>query len=149
MVLYLVQHGRGRPKSEDPLQGLSKERAADARRIAEVAAHYRVRVSVILHSGKERAAQTAEIFSAALHPHPPKGVRQIDGIIPMDDFEHHDFYFLTIPVTPALRRHDQVAAEVTKRHPGMIVADGETLVVAQGPGRHIRRPRRGLGVRFL
>jgi phosphohistidine phosphatase len=83
MALYLVQHGRARPKSEDPHQGLSEEGAADVRRIAEVAAHYRVRVSVILHSGKERAAQTAEILAAALHP--PKGVRQIDGINPMDD----------------------------------------------------------------
>ena len=83
MALYLVQHGKARPKSEDPLQGLSEEGAADARRIAEVAAHYRVSVSVILHSGKARAAQTAEILSAALHP--PKGVRQIDGINPMDD----------------------------------------------------------------
>jgi phosphohistidine phosphatase len=81
MALYLVQHGRARPKSEDPLQGLSEEGAADVRRIAEVAAHYCVRVSVILHSGKARAAQTASILAAALHP--PKGVRQIDGINPL------------------------------------------------------------------
>ena len=37
MALYLVQHGRSRPKDVDPDQGLSDEGAAETKRIAEVA----------------------------------------------------------------------------------------------------------------
>ncbi|MBR9982056.1 MAG: phosphohistidine phosphatase SixA [Desulfatitalea sp.] len=83
MALYLVQHGKSRPKTEDPLQGLTEQGADAVRRVADVAANYRVRVSTILHSGKERAARSADILAAALHP--PGGVRQIEGIGPMDD----------------------------------------------------------------
>jgi phosphohistidine phosphatase len=83
MALYLVQHGKSRPKNEDPLQGLSVEGAEQVLRIAQVAAQYNVRVSCILHSGKDRALQTADILSTALNP--PQGVRQVPGIAPMDD----------------------------------------------------------------
>lgn len=82
MALYLVQHGKNLPKEKDPDRGLSGEGIAEARRIAQVAAQYDVRVSRILHSGKPRAAQTADIFSRALKP--SDGVAAVDGINPMD-----------------------------------------------------------------
>lgn len=83
MALYLVQHGKSLPKETDPGQGLSEEGIAETRRIAEVAAGYRVAVKAIHHSPKERARQTAEIFAAALSP--AEGIRQIEGIKPLDD----------------------------------------------------------------
>ena len=83
MALYVVQHGKSRPKLEDPRQGLCAEGVADVQRIAQVAAQYQVRVSCILHSGKTRAAQTADLLAAALDP--PQGIRQIAGIGPLDD----------------------------------------------------------------
>lgn len=83
MALYLVQHGKSRPKNEDPRQGLSSQGAAETQRIAQVAAQYEVRVACILHSGKDRAAQTAGILATALNP--PHGIRRIEGIAPLDD----------------------------------------------------------------
>ncbi len=83
MAVYLVQHGKSLPKEADPAQGLSDDGSAETRMIAEVASGYRVAVKEIHHSPKDRARQTAEIFAGVLSP--PSGIRQIDGIKPMDD----------------------------------------------------------------
>ncbi len=83
MALYLVQHGKSFSKEQDPEQGLTPEGEAEVRRIAEVARNYRVSVSLIRHSGKKRARQTAEIFAVALDP--PQGVQEMAGLNPLDD----------------------------------------------------------------
>ncbi|MEJ2038570.1 MAG: phosphohistidine phosphatase SixA [Desulfosarcinaceae bacterium] len=83
MALYLVQHGKSLPKERDPDQGLSETGIEETRRIAQVAAGYHVSVGRIHHSGKKRACQTAELFSE--HLTPEHGIRQIDGIKPLDD----------------------------------------------------------------
>ncbi len=82
MALYLVQHGKNLSKEIDPEQGLSEEGARDVGRIAETAAAYKVLVGGIEHSGKTRAAQTADIFADKL------GVTHVspaDGLKPLDD----------------------------------------------------------------
>lgn len=83
MALYLVQHGQSLPKDQDPQKGLSEAGAAETRRIAEVAKGYRVRVAAIVHSGKTRARQTAEIFAQALAPE--GGIEARSGLNPLDD----------------------------------------------------------------
>jgi phosphohistidine phosphatase len=83
MALFLVQHGRSLPRDADPDQGLSPEGVADTERIAGVARGYKVRVSVIRHSGKTRARQTAEIFASALQPE--GGLEEATGLKPLDD----------------------------------------------------------------
>ena len=83
MALYLVQHGKSVSKEVDPHKGLSEEGIEEVRTIAGVAAHYGVKVSRIVHSGKRRASQTAEIFGEALLP--DKGIEVIEGINPLDD----------------------------------------------------------------
>jgi len=83
MALYLVQHGRSLPKEIDPERGLSDEGRADTERIAGVARGYGVKVSLIRHSGKKRALQTAEIYGDALLP--PGGVEESAGLAPLDD----------------------------------------------------------------
>lgn len=83
MAIYLVQHGRNLPKEQDPEKGLSAQGMADVQRIAQVAASYGVRVARIIHSGKQRALQTAESMAAALKPE--KGVQAVEGIDPLDD----------------------------------------------------------------
>jgi len=52
-------------------------------RIAEVARSYGIPVGHIVHSGKKRARQTAEILAAVLSP--DKGVGEVSGIKPLDD----------------------------------------------------------------
>ncbi len=85
MALYLVQHGKSRAKAEDSKQRLSDLGRSDTRRIAQVAEGYRVPVSIIRHSQKERAFETARIFAQFLTPE--RGIEQIEGINPMDDVE--------------------------------------------------------------
>ena len=83
MALYLVQHGKSLPKDVDPDQGLSEEGISETKRIAEVAANYRITVSQIKHSVKTRAHKTAEIFASALNP--AGGILEVVGLKPMDD----------------------------------------------------------------
>jgi phosphohistidine phosphatase len=83
MALYLVQHGKSLPKDIDPDRGLSEEGISDTERIAGVAKGYGVAVSLIRHSGKKRARQTADIFASALRP--AGGVREAAGLKPLDD----------------------------------------------------------------
>lgn len=83
MALYLVQHGKSLSKDIDPDRGLSEEGVADTERIAGVAKGYSVAVSLIRHSGKKRARQTADIFASALQP--AGGIRETAGLKPLDD----------------------------------------------------------------
>ncbi len=83
MSLYLVQHGKCLPEDVDPERPLTGEGTADVKRIAEVAAGYGIRVDRIIHSGKLRALQTAEIFAQKMLP--PEGVSQSEGLKPNDD----------------------------------------------------------------
>jgi len=83
MAFYIVQHGLSLPKDQDPEKGLAPEGIADVRRIAEVAQHYGVKVARIVHSGKKRALQTAEILADVLKP--GAGIEKIGGINPMDE----------------------------------------------------------------
>jgi phosphohistidine phosphatase len=83
MALYLVQHGRSLPKEIDADRPLSEEGEETVARIAEVAADCNVFVSMIKHSGKMRAKQTADIMASFLKP--AKGVQKAGGLNPMDD----------------------------------------------------------------
>jgi len=83
MALYLVQHGKSLLKAEDTEKGLSAEGKMETERIADVAGGYRVHVSRILHSGKKRARETAEILSTRLSP--TGGSGSVKGINPLDD----------------------------------------------------------------
>jgi phosphohistidine phosphatase len=83
MSIYLVQHGLSLPKEIDPEKGLSEKGITDVERIADVAQGYRVQVATIVHSGKKRARQTAEILASRLEP--PEGVAAVPGLRPMDD----------------------------------------------------------------
>ena len=83
MALFLVQHGKSLPKDKDPKKGLSQEGIDETERIAQVAKGYAVPVSKIIHSGKTRARQTAEIFEGALIP--PGGIHERSGLNPLDD----------------------------------------------------------------
>lgn len=83
MALYLVQHGQSLPKDVDPDPGLSKKGVTQTGRIAEVAKNYHIKVEQIMHSVKTRARKTADIFASALKP--TGGVKEIEGLKPMDD----------------------------------------------------------------
>ena len=83
MQIYLVQHGKSRPKEQDPEQSLSPEGEKEVRRIAETAGNYRIPVQGIMHSGKKRAEQTASIMSEILNP--AITIETASGLGPLDD----------------------------------------------------------------
>jgi phosphohistidine phosphatase len=83
MAIYLVQHGNSLSKEQDPEKGISKNGVLETERIAEVAAGYSVAVKRIIHSGKKRALQTAEIFNR--HLAPVEGIEKGDGLKALDD----------------------------------------------------------------
>ena len=83
MSLFLVQHGKSLPKEEDPERGLSRQGIEETRAVAEMAAEQNIQISRIIHSGKKRALQTAEIFMKILEPE--AGIAKGPGLAPMDD----------------------------------------------------------------
>lgn len=83
MSLFLVQHGENLPKDVDPEKGLSDEGKDEVKRIASLAGEHAIPVSVIKHSGKKRARQTAEILAEALKL--GGGVQDMEGLAPLDD----------------------------------------------------------------
>lgn len=84
MQLYLVQHGEALTKDIDPDRTLSEAGRNDVQRLASFLAG-KARVERVLHSGKTRARQTAEILSAAVAS--GRDAEQFDGLSPNDRVE--------------------------------------------------------------
>lgn len=83
MRLYLVQHGRAVDGAEDPARPLSADGRREVESVASIARHFALPVARIVHSGKLRASQTAEILAGALSP--AGGVAERRGLAPRDD----------------------------------------------------------------
>ena len=84
MQLYLVQHGEALSKDIGPDRALSEAGQKEVQRVASFLAG-KVRVARILHSGKTRARQTAEMLAAAVVP--DREVQQFGGLSPNDPVE--------------------------------------------------------------
>ncbi len=85
MALFLVQHGLSASKDVDPEKGLTSQGKVETERIAQVAKGYGVKVDKIVHSGKRRAYQTANIYHDTLSLETPLEV--VTGINPLDDVQ--------------------------------------------------------------
>jgi phosphohistidine phosphatase len=66
MMLYLVQHGEALAEAADPRKSLSPAGTRDMQALARACASYGVSAREIIHSGKARAALSAEILGQAL-----------------------------------------------------------------------------------
>jgi phosphohistidine phosphatase len=80
MRLYLVQHGEAVSGSVDAEKTLSPKGLHDARALAEACARQRIEAVEVIHSGKTRARQTAELLAEALRV----PVRAVAGLDPLD-----------------------------------------------------------------
>lgn len=69
MKVYLVQHGEAKPESEDPERPLTDKGKAEVESVASYVADLGIELLQILHSGRLRAKQTAELFTRCLSPH--------------------------------------------------------------------------------
>lgn len=66
MKLYLVQHGEACAKEVDPDRPLTDQGKADIERLAAFLKRAGIQVERVIHSGKLRAAQTAERLAHAI-----------------------------------------------------------------------------------
>jgi phosphohistidine phosphatase len=81
-MLYLVQHGQAATEEEDPERPLTTKGTNDVTRVARLATeHLGARPVHIVHSGKSRARQTAEIWAEITGA----SVDQADALAPNDD----------------------------------------------------------------
>jgi phosphohistidine phosphatase len=85
MHVYLVRHGDAKSKQEDPERSLSAKGTQDVRKMAAFLKPSALAVEVVWHSGKARAAETAELLAGAVSS--ANGVRKRDGLAPMDPVE--------------------------------------------------------------
>jgi phosphohistidine phosphatase len=82
MRVYLVRHGEAKSEDVDPERHLTDAGAETVRRIASLAVeNLDVRPARIVHSGKTRARQTAEIWAGLLGTE----AAEADGLSPNDD----------------------------------------------------------------
>ncbi|MDT8281326.1 MAG: phosphohistidine phosphatase SixA [Gammaproteobacteria bacterium] len=65
-IIYFAQHGLAVDKNENPERPLSETGIQQTGSVADRLSISSIPVSKIFHSGKQRAAQTAEIFASAL-----------------------------------------------------------------------------------
>jgi phosphohistidine phosphatase len=86
MYLYLVQHAEAKNEIEDSQKSLTEKGIKDLENIGSfIAEHINIHVDTIIHSGKKRAEQTAEILAKYLNlKDQPK---QAAGLNPLDDPE--------------------------------------------------------------
>jgi phosphohistidine phosphatase len=68
MRLYLVQHGDAVPERLDPERPLSAAGRREVEAVARLLAGAGARVAHVVHSGKLRAQQTAELLAPAVAP---------------------------------------------------------------------------------
>jgi len=83
MRAYLVQHGKAKTAEEDPNRGLTDEGRDEVTRIADFLAALRISVSLIQHSGKLRAEETAHTLAGAIRA--TSGPSRIEGLDPDSD----------------------------------------------------------------
>jgi phosphohistidine phosphatase len=84
MHLYLVQHAEAATKEENPDRPLTEKGRNDIFKTARfVSSNMKIQVPAILHSGKTRAKESAEILAISIKA--PKGVLEVEGLNPKDD----------------------------------------------------------------
>ena len=82
MRLYLVQHGKATSKHEHPERPLTTQGRREAQEIARFIQPLELVVGRMWHSGKTRAAQTADIYAEVLTV--AEGPTARDGLAPDD-----------------------------------------------------------------
>jgi len=83
MKLYLVQHAKAASKEMDPQRSLTEEGRRDVQKVAAFIKPLKLWVDCLWHSGKRRAAETAEILAEVIEIKEAKIAH--DGLGPNDD----------------------------------------------------------------
>lgn len=83
MKLYLVQHAKAASKEANPQRPLTEEGRRDIQKVAAFIKSLNLSVDYLWHSGKERAAQTAEFLAEVVTINKEHTIH--DGLAPNDD----------------------------------------------------------------
>ncbi len=83
ITFYLVQHGESKSKEQDPERRLTEKGIEESRKVANYLLQKGEKLEIIIHSGKTRARETAEIYAEYLKPE--KGVSQGEKLSPLDN----------------------------------------------------------------
>jgi len=83
MKLYLVQHAKAASKQVDPQRPLTEEGRRDVQKVAAFIKPLKLCLDYLWHSGKRRAAETAELLAEVIEIKKAKIAR--DGLGPNDD----------------------------------------------------------------
>ena len=67
MRLYLAQHGEAKSETEDAERPLTSRGTEDVKRVAGMLRKLQIKLPKIVHSGKLRAKQTADILAQGLN----------------------------------------------------------------------------------
>ncbi len=82
MTIYLVQHGKAKAKQEDPERPLNNDGITETNTVYKFLKNKKIEVVSIIHSGKLRAENTAEILLG--------GIDTKDGLIQKDNLNPND-----------------------------------------------------------
>jgi phosphohistidine phosphatase len=85
MKLYLARHGEAVTKQEDPDRPLSGDGRRDVSHVADILEKTNAAVDRVIHSGKLRARQTAEILAQSVMRE--VGLETVPDMNPMDPVE--------------------------------------------------------------
>ena len=121
MTIYLVQHGQCIDKETDPNRSLSVEGRTTTIQVAKTALDTDIKVATIVHSGKLRAQQTAELFSKYLKASQiksTKGIGPLDNVI---DFVKHFQFSDKMMIVGHLPFMERLAAYLITGNPELTV----------------------------
>ena len=132
MKVYLIRHGEAVSSNVDPQRPLSDKGRADVRKIASFIKPLEISVEHVWHSGKPRAAQTAEILAETVSTE--KGCSFRDGLRPnanasaiADELEAYDTDLMIVGHLPFLWNLSALLA--TGRETAAVVAFSTGTIV--------------------
>lgn len=127
MKLYLVQHAEACAKEVNPERPLTDRGRAEVERIAQFLKQAAIQPDRVIHSGKLRAVQTAEIIGNKLAP--DLMLETSDAINPNDDPAAFDWQ--SDRVDTLVVGHLPFMAKLVSH---LLLDDAERIIVAYQPG---------------
>jgi len=129
MKLYLVQHGEASSKEINPERPLTEKGRTDVGKLSQFLQQAGIHVNRIIHSGKLRAAQTAEILAGKLAP--DSVPEESDFINPNDDPAVFDWQSDGVNGDVLVVGHLPFMAKLVSH---LLIDDAEQGIVAYQPG---------------
>jgi len=129
MKVYLVQHGEAESKEVNPQRPLTEQGMRDVQRIAGALKQAGVEVKRVIHSGKLRAQQTAEILAIEIAPE--LLLETSDLINPNDNPGEFDLQSNSYNTDTMIVGHLPFMAKLVSR---LVTGDDDQTTVAYQPG---------------